>query len=279
MIVYPCAKINLGLNIVSRRPDGYHNLETVFYPIPLSDTLEVSELPPSLKSGHTCQLSLSGNTLEGKTEDNLVVKAYRLLAEHYTLPPIQVHLHKEIPSQAGLGGGSSDAAYMILILNEMFQLGLDYHQMEEYAARLGADCAFFIQSQPAYATGIGDQLTLFDNETISLEGYYMAIVKPDIAVSTQEAYARINPQKPAECCKDIILQSVDKWKDSLSNDFEIPIFASYPQIRHIKESLYGKGALYAQMSGSGSAVFAIFRNHPQDIATAYKDCFTSVFQL
>lgn len=193
MITFPCAKINLGLNIVSKRADGYHDLETVFYPVPLHDALEIKYMDEKFPSASPCDLKVTGNAVDCDEQSNLVVKAYQLLAADYQLPRVHAHLFKNIPSQAGLGGGSSDAAFMIRLLDERFRLNIGNPEMERYAAQLGADCAFFITAEPAYAEGIGDQLMPVDGPEKDLGGYYIAIVKPDVAVSTREAYATITP--------------------------------------------------------------------------------------
>ena len=196
MITFPCCKINLGLNIVAKRSDGYHDLETVFYPIPLCDALEIKKMDEEFPSPTPIDLKVTGNVVECDESKNLVVKAYHLLAQDYELPRVHAHLVKRIPMQAGLGGGSADAAYMIRLLDERFRLNMGNAEMERYAAKLGADCAFFIRSEIAFATGIGDILEPVDNEVNGLEGYYIALVKPDVAVSTAEAYAGVTPKKP-----------------------------------------------------------------------------------
>ena len=272
MLVFPCAKVNLGLNVVARRSDGYHDLETVFYPIPLYDTLEVTEKVDAETEDAPCDLTITGMAIEGVPEDNLVVKAYRLLAQDYPLPAISVRLHKAIPSQAGLGGGSSDAAYMLLVLNEMFDLGIDTPTLTKYAAQIGADCAFFIQSSPAYATGIGDVLTPIAEEQIPLGGRYMVLVKPQVAVSTREAYSRIQPKAPAMNCAEAVRMPLETWRENLKNDFEDSVFPLYPEIRQIKEQLYEAGAVYALMSGSGSAVFGIFNEEQEVSNELFTDC-------
>ena len=203
MITFPNAKINLGLNIVGRRPDGYHNIETVFYPIPLCDALEIRRMDERFPSEVDCDLKVTGNAVDCDEQKNLVVKAYNLLAADFSLPRVHAHLVKRIPSQAGLGGGSSDGAYMIRLLDERFRLNIGIAEMERYAARLGADCPFFITAMPSYATGIGEILAPVDGPKGNLGGYRLAVVKPDIAVSTAEAYSRITPAQPAKCCRDV----------------------------------------------------------------------------
>ena len=279
MIVFPCAKINLGLNIVSKREDGYHNLETVFYPIPLYDALEIKYMDEKFPSQVACDLKVTGNAVECDEQNNLVVKAYNLLAEDYKLPRVHAHLYKHIPSQAGLGGGSSDAAFMIRLLDERFRLNIGNPEMEKYAARLGADCAFFIEAEPAYAEGIGDELMPVDGPKGNLDGYYLAIVKPDIAVSTKEAYAAITPTATSNSCREILRQPVETWKEELVNDFEAPIFKLHPELAEIKEKLYQQGAKYAAMSGSGSALFGIFETEPNGLKEMFQDCFCEVLKL
>lgn len=279
MIVFPCAKINLGLNIVSEREDGYHNLETVFYPIPLYDALEIKYMDEKFPSQVACDLKVTGNAVECDEQNNLVVKAYNLLAEDYKLPRVHAHLYKHIPSQAGLGGGSSDASFMIRLLDERFRLNIGNPEMEKYAARLGADCAFFIEAEPVYAEGIGDELMPVDGPKGNLNGYYLAIVKPDIAVSTKEAYAAITPTATSKSCREIVRQPIETWKEELVNDFEAPIFKLHPELAEIKEKLYQQGAKYAAMSGSGSALFGIFETEPNGLKEMFQDCFCEVLKL
>lgn len=279
MITFPCAKINLGLNIVSKRPDGYHNLETVFYPIPLTDALEIKYMDEKFPSESPCDLKITGNDVDCNEEDNLVIKAYQLLAADFQLPRVHAHLVKRIPTQAGLGGGSSDAAYMIRLLDERFRLNIGIPEMERYAAKLGADCAFFITADPSYAEGIGDVLMPADVPGAGLGGYYLAVVKPSVAVSTRDAYAAIVPKTPTKCCRDIVRQPIETWKDELINDFEAPIFAMHPELAAIKQSLYDAGAVYAAMSGSGSALFGIFREQPTGLEKEFEGMFCQVMKL
>lgn len=279
MIKFPCAKINLGLTITAERPDGYHDLETVFYPIPLYDALEVKLMDESFPSEVACDLKITGTAIEGNEQDNLVVRAYHLIANDFQIPRVHAHLYKNIPSQAGLGGGSSDAAYMIRLLDERFRLNIGNAEMERYAARLGADCAFFITSEPSFATGIGDVLSPADGPQGNLSGYYLAIIKPEISISTREAYQQIVPHKPQKSCRDIVRQPIATWKDELINDFEEPAFRQHPILNDIKNRLYNIGALYAQMSGSGSAMFGIFHQAPQDLENLFPKMFTSVMKL
>ncbi len=276
MIVYPNCKINLGLNVVRKRTDGYHDLETVFYPVPLTDKLEA--IVGNGADG-TCSLSLSGNPIEGNAADNLIVKAYNLLAADHRLPHVDFDLEKHIPSQAGLGGGSSDATYTLRLLNELCQLHLDSPTLQRYAARLGADCAFFVTAEPSFATGIGDILTPMADECAHLKGLYLLIVKPSVAISTAQAFSFVKPQPPIIRCKEVVAQPIDEWRDRLGNDFEVSIFNIHPEIRSIKQQLYSMGATYAQMSGSGSAFFGIFNEAPTRLPAAFDGMFTYLCQL
>lgn len=279
MITFPCAKINLGLNIVSKRNDGYHNLETVFYPIPLCDALEIRTMHEDFPSDVACDLKVTGAHIEGNEQENLVVKAYNLLAKDFKLPRVHAHLYKHIPSQAGLGGGSSDAAFMIRLLDERYRLNIGLAEMERYAVKLGADCPFFITAEPAFATGIGEVLAPADSPKGNLHGYYIVVVKPPVAVSTREAFALITPRKPEKCCRDIVRQPIETWREELVNDFETSVFAKYPELDDLKHRLYDMGALYAQMSGSGSALFGLFRKKPDNVDASFPDCFVSTMML
>lgn len=252
MISFPNAKINIGLNVVSKRDDGYHNLETIFYPVKLSDALE---LVPAEKM----EFSNSGIIINGPSEENLIVKAYHLLRKDFQVLPVKFHLDKFIPFGAGLGGGSADAAFALKMLNDHFKLNLTIEQLENYAAQIGADCPFFIQNKPVFASGIGNQ---FQSIQLDLSEYQILIAKPNISVNTVEAYQNVKLTKPEYSLKDAINEPVEKWKDFIYNDFEKSVFQKYPQIKELKESLYSLGALYSSMSGSGSAVFGIFRRLP-----------------
>ncbi len=257
----PCAKINLGLYITERRPDGYHNLETVFVPIPLCDELTIA----IKKSGEDC-LQQDGIALECAAWDNLVLKAVRLLREEgYEIPPVQIHLKKSIPSGAGLGGGSSNAAYTLRMLNEMLELGIPRPKMMQMAARLGADCAFFVQDNAMYAEGIGDVLSPI---SLNLEGLCLTLVKPDDFVSTREAYSGVCPRKPEHNLKQSLQEPISTWQTCIRNDFEESIFPQHPSISRVKQQMLEAGALYAAMSGSGSSVFGLFAS-PTRIDTPY----------
>ena len=276
--MFPFAKINLGLNIVERRPDGYHNLETVFYPVPIKDTLEIQEMDGTSPSVHACDLKVTGVLLDGDEQHNLVVRAYNLLRDEFPdrLPCLHVHLHKSIPVQAGMGGGSSDGAAMLCLLNREYHLGLTDEQLIARAARLGADCPFFVLGKPAYAEGIGERLKPID---LSLQGWHLAVVRPPVPVSTREAFALITPRKPLKNCLTIVSQPVDTWRDELHNDFEHSVFAQYPLIGQVKERLYELGAVYAAMSGSGSALFGLFRQADVELAEHFPDMFTRMITL
>lgn len=258
MITFPIAKINLGLNVVERRQDGYHNLETVFYPVPIKDALEVQVMDSHFPSTVDCDIKISNLTIEGDEQKNLVVRAYNLLKQQFPeLPRVHAHLYKEIPTQAGMGGGSSDGASMLLLLNKLFSLGLSEHQLIEMAAKLGADCPIFILNRPCYAEGIGEKLTPIN---LDLSGWKLAVVRPDIPVPTKEAFSRIVPKRPLQNCRTIVKQPVETWRAHLTNDFEESVFALHPEIGQIKEQLYDLGAVYASMSGSGSALFGLFKH-------------------
>ena len=255
MITFPIAKINLGLNVVEKRADGYHNLQTVFFPVPLLDALDVQEMSGEFPSQYDCDLKVSNIHIDGDEQRNLVVRAYNLLKQDFPdMPRVHAHLYKGIPTQAGMGGGSSDCGFMITLLNKMFNLGLSDEQMIQYAARLGADCAFFILNKPCYAEGIGEKLQPIQ---LSLSGWYLSLVRPDIPVSTREAFALIKPHYPEFNCKEVVQLPVEEWRGKLTNDFEDSVFAVHPELGAVKDRLYQLGATYAAMSGSGSTLFAL----------------------
>ena len=264
---FPICKINLGLYVIRRREDGYHDLETVFYPVPLHDNLSIA---PLRMSDAPYALQVAGAPIAGDAESNLIVKVYRQLCEDYELPPLDIYLYKRIPMGAGLGGGSSDAAAMMRLLNDTFSLGMTCEEMERRVARLGADCAFFIQARPSFATGIGDQLTPID---LSLRGWTLVLVKPDTFVSTREAYAGVVPQQPAVPLLEALSQPVETWRAVVKNDFEESVFRAHPEIAAIKETLYDMGAAFALMSGSGSTVFGLFRHHMEGLGEVFPDCY------
>ncbi len=253
MILYPNAKINLGLHVTERRLDGYHNIETVFYPIGLHDVL-------SIEPSETCSdysFSSSGISIQGDPEENLIIKAYRLLRSTCQFPPVDISLIKQIPFGAGLGGGSSDAAFTLKAINELFDLKISIKQLETLAAKLGADCPVFIKNKPVFATGIGNRFTPI---SLSLKGYSVLLIKPDIHISTPEAYSKIVPQKPASSLVELIQRPVIEWKNCIVNDFEPSVFSIYPEIEQIKNKLYQGGAIFASLSGSGSSVYGIFES-------------------
>lgn len=262
MICFPNAKINLGLNIVSKRSDGYHNLETVFYPVPIKDALEIIVK----KKQNEDTLYEAGIEIDAAPDNNLVMRALRLMRTHYNFSSVEVHLLKKIPFGAGLGGGSSDASFMLKLLNDTFHLGVSNEELAELAVQLGADCPFFIYNRPVFASGIGEK---FEDIELSLKGYYFVLIKPDIYVSTKDAFANIKPQQPQVSLKEIIKHPVWEWKELMVNDFEKSVFAKFPEIEEVKEYLYGRGALYASMSGSGSSVFGIFAEEINDVEGAY----------
>ncbi len=254
MVVFPNAKINLGLNIKYKRPDGFHELETIMFPIYLKDILE---FVPAKKTS----LHISGQSVgDCKPKDNLVYKAWHLLKNKKQIPAVEIYLHKNIPSGAGLGGGSADAAYTITALNEIFELSLSISEMEELAAELGSDCAFFIRNMPALAMGRGEILKPI---TVELKNYHLALIIPSMHISTAEAYSGVQPKKPENPIQNIISLPVKEWRKYLFNDFEPHIFNRYPDLAKIKNNLYDAGAVYASMSGSGSAMYGIFEQKPE----------------
>lgn len=262
MHLYPNAKINIGLHVVEKRPDGYHNIETVFYPIGLKDELVISKAIDLQDAD--CHLEVRNASFDGSPEDNLVVKAYRLLQRDFNLGAIDIRLIKNIPSGSGLGGGSADAAFTLKALNEIFELQLDDDVLERYAARLGADCPVFIKNKPVYATGIGDVFTPID---FSLSGFTLVVIVPDIHISTPEAYAAMAPRYPKQNILDSIRQPVENWKNIIYNDFETFVFNKHPELRYAKDKLYDLGASYASMSGSGSAIYGLFKGFKPASAT------------
>ncbi|GAC1309116.1 MAG: 4-(cytidine 5'-diphospho)-2-C-methyl-D-erythritol kinase [Mucilaginibacter sp.] len=252
MITFPNAKINIGLNVIERRSDGYHNVETIFYPITIRDALEIVV---------SDKLSFQSTGLEipGRVEDNLCIKGYHLVKKDFDLPPVTIHLHKHIPVGAGLGGGSADAAFFIKLLNQNFDLGLSADQMMGYARQLGADCAFFIQNKPVFAFDKGDE---FESIRLDLSDYKIVLVMPPVHISTSEAYGGVKPAPVKDSLMELIYKPVSEWKNYIKNDFEVSVFKNHPVIRGVKAALYEAGALYASMSGSGASVFGIFKDTP-----------------
>jgi 4-diphosphocytidyl-2-C-methyl-D-erythritol kinase len=250
MVTFPNAKINLGLSVLRKREDGFHDIATVFYPIELCDVLEVIE-----GGAKPFSLDQSGLAVAGNPEENLCYKAWKMLAADFKLPNLQGHLHKVIPMGAGLGGGSADGAFMLKLINEVCKIGLDDDALIRYAARLGSDCPFFIRNKPVYATGRGEIMEEFPDV---LSGYQVTVRKPDILVSTAEAYSWISPKEPNDDIREILKLNPSEWRGSLVNDFEAPVCARHPDVRALIDQLYNEGALYAAMSGSGAAVFGVF---------------------
>lgn len=265
MTVYPHCKINIGLNVVAKRPDGYHDLETIFYPVPLCDRLTAEEAAED-------SLTIEGVQLDGDWQDNLVMKAlYTLRNQGYAIPPQRITLEKNIPCGAGLGGGSSDAAFMMKTMNETYRLGLSDNDMEKLLAPLGADCPFFVKGKPIFAEGIGN---IFSPIDLSLKGWTLLLIKPNDHISTKEAYAGVKPCKPAFSLTGIGLIPVNEWDGRVVNDFEKSVFTTHPNVARIKQDLYKMGAEYAAMSGSGSSVFGLFREEPPTNEKDFASCFT-----
>ena len=270
MLSFPNCKINFGLNIINKRDDGYHNIETVFYPVPLTD---VAEIIPT--KNISVEFTTSGISVNNDSS-NLCIKAYNLIKKDFpNLPPVKMHLHKVIPLGAGLGGGSADAAFILQLLNDKFSLALSKDQLIDYALQTGSDCPFFIINKPCFATGRGEVLHPID---LKLTAYKLVIINPGIHIDTKWAFSKIKPNQPKVSIKDIISQPVETWKDQLKNDFEIPVFAEYPEIKNIKEDMYIKGAAYASLSGSGSTVYALFKKD-KTIATSTNNYFFKVINL
>ena len=258
MVSFPHCKINLGLHVVAKRSDGYHNIETCFYPVPRTEILEV------IKSDKF-DFTTSGLTVAGAVNDNLCVKAYHLMANNFKLSSVKIHLHKILPMGAGVGGGSADAAFMLRTLNTLFKLNLSQAVLKNYAAELGSDCAFFLQDEPMLAEGRGEILSI---APVSLKGKYLVLVKPDVHVATADAYAGIVPTKPMNSLQDVLQLPIESWRDKLVNDFEPSVFKKFPAIAELKSRLYKNGAVYACMSGSGASVFGIF-NSPVDLKAEF----------
>jgi 4-diphosphocytidyl-2-C-methyl-D-erythritol kinase len=252
VLSFPSAKINLGLRIVGKRADGFHSIETVFYPVGWCDVLEVIENKSASKA--EIDFTISGND-SLSADDNLCVRAYRLLKKDFPLPAVKAHLHKLIPVGAGLGGGSSDAASMILLLNKLFGLKMSNSTMKQYALQLGSDCPFFINSKPAHATGRGEVLSEIPDV---LKNYFICIVKPSFSISTAEAYSMVKPAVLEKSLQDLIKLPVSEWRNAITNDFEIPLAGKFPELAALKKKFYDAGAVFSLLSGSGSAVYGIF---------------------
>jgi len=263
MLQFSNSKINLGLYIINKRDDGFHNLETIFYPINLKDAIEIIE------TNDDFQFTNSGIVVDSKIEENLIFKAYKLLKDVYNLPNIKIHLHKIIPFGAGLGGGSANAANTIILLNKMFDLKLTEFQQIDFVKKLGSDCAFFIKNKPVFAYEKGD---VFEEINLDLSDYKIVLIKPSFGVNTKQAYSNVKIEKPEQSLKQIIELPINQWKNILKNNFEINIFKLYPELNDLKQMLYNKGAIYASMSGSGSSIFGIFEKNC-NINIEIKNCF------
>lgn len=271
MLSFPNCKINLGLNILRKREDGFHDIETIFYPVQLLDALEVIQ---STNGNAAPEFNCTGLLIEGKEEDNFCIKAYQLLKkDHPQLPAIRMHLHKAIPLGAGLGGGSADAAFLLKLLDEKFSLSLSAEQLHTYALQLGSDCPFFLLNKPCFASGRGELLEALN---IDLASYNIILVNPGIHINTSWAFSQLAPSVPKKNIKPIIQQAIETWKNDLVNDFEVPVFSSYPEIKNIKDELYRQGAVYAAMSGSGSTVFGLFRSIPPASLFSDKNYFIKI---
>lgn len=278
MILFPNCKINIGLNIVGRRSDGYHDLETIFYPVrKLHDAVEILPQPASDNKEETVLPRFSGLPVEGAIENNLCVKAYRLLKQNFPeLPPIQLCLHKAIPMGAGLGGGSADGAFTLLLLNQKFHLKLLTSQLLDYALRLGSDCPFFIINHPCFAEGRGE---ILQPVPLDLSGYSLVLIHPGIHVSTAQAFAGITPQRPVSDLQELITRPIESWKETVVNDFEKTVFRQHPLLAEIKEKLYETGALYASMSGSGSSLYGIYPKENLPAKKLYPKLFEQQLEL
>ena len=260
MILFPNAKINLGLEITSRRADGYHNLDTVFYPVDWHDILEI--VPAKQDE---CTLTVTGNAVDCPPEKNLVMRAWNVMNAHVPIPPVDIYLHKIIPDGAGLGGGSADAAFTLIGLNSIFKLGLPDTTLAEFAAEIGADCPFFIYNRPLRATGIGN---IFTPVELSLAQYKLLIVKPPVSVSTKLAYSGVTPHQPARELTEMLSLSLEEWNGVVENRFEKSVFHQFPLIARVKQQLLDAGAVYASMSGSGASVYAIYSKDRADNMSA-----------
>lgn len=256
MVVFPGAKINIGLRIVEKRPDGYHNIETFFYPVALADALEFVVRKDSRRSD---TLTVTGVMEEGDPEDNLVMKAVKLMRRSFDFPFLRIHLHKSIPVGAGLGGGSSDAAGMLKALNRYFSFGLNFEELRSFAGRLGSDAPFFIDNTPSFAEGVGNILSEFP---LDLSPWHITLLYPDLNISTAGAYAGCHPDPGGESLRQLLSLPLTEWRERVVNDFEPGIISRYPRIAHLKDALYEAGAIYASLSGSGSSVYGIFSKPP-----------------
>jgi 4-diphosphocytidyl-2-C-methyl-D-erythritol kinase len=267
MISFPNAKINIGLNIIEKRTDGFHNIQSVMYPVGLTDVLEIVE---NTENEAKIIFSSSGIHIPGDPQTNLIVKAYNLISHEHLLPKVKVHLHKHIPIGAGLGGGSSDAAFFIKLLQQKFELDITWGEMHHYAKQLGSDCSFFVSNKPAFAEGKGDE---YESLQLNLSGYYLVLIYPNIHINTTKAYSGVKPKTPIRSLEeDIQNLEISQWKEFIHNDFEDSIFPQFPELKKIKEKLYEEGAVYASMSGSGSTLYGIFKKKT-DLKKKFGDYF------
>ena len=260
MVLFPNCKINIGLRVVNKRADGFHDIETVFLPVSLKDAVEIIEDPTS---GKEISYTQSGLKIPGNEQDNLCIKAYHLLKKDFPLlPNVKMHLHKTIPMGAGLGGGSADASFVLKLISEKFELNLSAEQLISYALQLGSDCPFFIINKPCYATGRGE---ILEEISLDLRGYKITLVNPDIHINTGWAFSNINIETKENSLRDLVALPVSTWQQNIVNDFENPVFEAHPEIAEIKAGLITAGAVYASMSGSGSTVFGIFEKKADPI--------------
>jgi 4-diphosphocytidyl-2-C-methyl-D-erythritol kinase len=274
MILFPCCKINLGLHVINKREDGFHNLETIFYPVQWCDMLEIVRDNESVKG--QVKFTSDGLIIEGNIENNLVVKAYNLLHQKYDLVAVKVFLYKKIPMGAGLGGGSSNAAFALILLNELFSLRLTTFELEKYATQLGSDCAYFIKRGAQFAKGRGE---ILEPISLNLKNYFLCLIKPDIHVSTIQAFSSVKKRgESSASLKDLIQLPMNEWKNVIQNDFEESVFKNYPELADIKNKLYDMGAEYAAMSGSGSTLLGLFKALP-DLSEVKKNYTVFTCQL
>lgn len=253
MICFPNAKINIGLRVTEKRPDGYHNIESIFYPVGLTDILEVCKRGKINARGNS--FITTGIKIDSPPEKNLVILVLKSLNKEYKLPPLNIHLHKLIPTGSGLGGGSSNAAFILKGLNESFNIGITFKKLHYMASDFGSDCPFFLHNKSSFISGRGEKIQQIE---LNLNNFYLVIVYPDIQIDTGFAYSQITPSKPKSSLKELINNPIEKWKENIFNDFEKPVFAKFPEIKEIKEKLYSMGAIYSSLTGSGSSVYGLF---------------------
>ncbi|WP_306642217.1 4-(cytidine 5'-diphospho)-2-C-methyl-D-erythritol kinase [Sanyastnella coralliicola] len=251
MITFPNAKINLGLSVLNKRDDGFHNIESVFYPVQICDALEIKTIDES-----TCKLVLSGDAIQGNLESNLVFKAWKILHQKYDIPGVHCELLKKIPMGAGMGGGSADGSFMLKLLNSHFKLNLANAELEQLAGQLGSDCPFFIENKPAFVSGRGEHMERID---LDLSGYHLHVIHPNVHVGTAEAYGLLSPERRQQDLRVLPRTPIEEWQSTFHNDFEEVIATQFPAIAEAQKSLLNQGAIYAAMTGSGSAVFGIFK--------------------